>query len=258
MPYPIDVKQFQEMLEGRSYIMTDSKMYRIDALSEVPNIQADIRKFYERSLLELDTAFKRTYNDLQAQTDNKMLRAKSDGMKAGMHLQESLPEHWEIKKNIEGDNEDGHDSCFKVFFKGEIHPKNIKKGTEFAKLTPLKVNRYYIKDIILRVSYDMLMQSATASGFSPHLDQNDYSEYADVVSDNEAHVKWAMCMGDLGGKPLTKENLKALEKALEVINLDSAYLGLSTNETQVLFTKAKEDAKVKNVVWYEGGATHGE
>ena len=244
--YPIKMKEFKELLDGRAYISTDNKVYRIEAMTEVENVQADVRKYFARTLKEMDSAFKRSYDELL----NKQKTARADGQtigfKSGLDFANKLPTDWELLAVRDND--------YQIINEDRIYAKQIKKGSSVMKIPNSLAHKFYAEKIIVTINYDQHIINGDGYGFNPHFAMNIPTDENGIMVDNYdvGDHKWQLCLGDMNGKEISKETLKIIEKELETINLDSAHSGLATVQAEKLFSKGEADKRTKKVIWDVG------
>ena len=241
--YPIKMKEFKELLDGRAYISTDNKVYRIEAMTEVENIQEDVRKYFYRTLKEMDSAFKRSYEDLLEKQTTAKLDGHREGFKAGFSLIDNLPNKWKLGQTT--------DTTFSVIRDEIIYAKQIKKRNSVMKIPNSLAHKFYAKKIEIKISYDQKIHSGKGYGFNPHFHMNLPLDENGLLRDDfdfDMH-SWELCLGDMQGKDFSPEALLEIEKELKTINLDSAYGGLATVQAKKLFDKGIADNRTKDLIW---------
>jgi len=241
--YPIKMKDFNELLDGRVYLSTDDKVYRLEALTEVENVQLDIRKYFERTLKEMDGAFKKSYNELLEKQKIAKSEGHNKGFKAGMLLTNSLPDGWKIKVT--------NDNNFVVSREETIYANKISRSSEVTKIPNADSHKFYVKNIEVHVNYDNIVEGGSGYGFNPHFSMNIPTDENGIMSSNfnfDSH-KWSLCLGDMQGKELSAEVLKNIEKEMKTINLNSTHGGIASLQAEKIFSKAKKQNKTKRTIW---------
>jgi len=241
--YPIKIKEFSDLLEGKAFISTDNKTYRIEALTEVESIQADVKKCFTKSLSEMDEAFRHSYDELLVKQKRASEEGHIKGFKTGLKLEKDLPKGWELGSVLE--------DKFVITRSEIVYAKNIKKNNESMVVPKSLAKKFYIKNIKLFVNFSNKIYGGKGTGYSPHLSMNIPTDEHGIPFEGfepDLHT-WDLCIGDINGKDLCNDSLLKLEKALTIINLDSAFGGIACREAEKLFIKGVEDKRTKQTVW---------